>query len=274
MQIRLKRTGRRDLRQPVQVPDQDQTDRRDRARTRRRPRRSSRYRSSAASHSRDRARTRSSPPRSACPMRCVCARTRLSSGAVRDRPVVKHVRPDGEPPGTPEGPAVLRRISIQHVKESHPDALILRTSRPAPGFQLRSLSRCRAWVGLVVVGAIAVAARRPGTGDGRAESAADHDRHPARRSRRRVRLRRGADAGDRRARGARRAVHARLCDGPDHAAVAREHDDRPLPAGPRRAAQRDAGRSRACRRSRSARRGRASRPARSSARFRSTAVSA
>ena len=77
----------------------------------------------------------------------------------------------------------------------------------------------------------------------------DHDRHAAGGSRRRLRLRRGADAGDGRARARRRAVRPRLRDRADHADLARQPDDRPLSAGPRRAAQRHAGRLKTCRRS-------------------------
>ena len=55
----------------------------------------------------------------------------------------------------------------------------------------------------------------------------------------------GAHAGARRARARRRRFRPRLCHGADHADLAREPDDRPLPARPRRPPQRHAPRPQA-----------------------------
>ena len=122
---------------------------------------------------------------------------------------------------------------------------------------------------LIAVSACSAAGRSRGTArtTARAQPAAHHHRHAARRSRRRLRLPRGADARHRRARGARRALRARLQPAPITLTSHATHHDRPLPARARRPAQRHAHRSGGADARGHARRAPASRPARSSRAF-------
>ena len=109
---------------------------------------------------------------------------------------------------------------------------------------------------------------------GRAQSAADHHRHAARRSRRRLRLRARADADAR-----RRSPGTACCSSAPtrrrrSRCLARDAADRPLSARSRRARQRHARCRRPCRRWRPSCTPRGSRPRRSSPPFRSITSSA